>query len=400
MIVSKRDFDVDVARVNVRNLNVAGVAVPELDTARAYLARVRPVALQSLAAMYNPDDRLFAFRLEPGASGLSRSGISPRYTAITLIGLAEEPADTVRTVLGGHAVTDVCQKLAHLAPRMGNLGDVALTLWALHALGVQDLAAVESRLIELDPVTCDHPTVEVAWALVAACGSGAPGLVALRGPLAERLMAAVHPTSLLYPHLLGRQPRGRSHVCCYADLVYPIHALSTFAEVTGDQRALDAASRSADRLCGLQGEQGQWWWHYDYRTARVVEHYPVYAIHQDAMGPMALFALRKAGGSDHSHSVARGVAWLASAPELDGGSLVDESRRVIWRKVARREPGKLSRYLNAGASALHPALRVPALDTFFPATSIDFEDRPYHLGWMLYAWSARFASPEKDHGRR
>ena len=116
------------------------------------------------------------------------------------------------------------------------------------------------------------------------------------------------------------------------------------------------------------------------------------------MGPMALFALRKAGGPDHRAAVARGVQWLASAPELAGGSLVDRERSVIWRKVARREPGKLSRYLNAGASALHPALRAPGLDTLFPPQAIDYEDRPYHLGWMLYAWSHRLGSsaPQGD----
>ena len=81
--------------------------------------------------------------------------------------------------------------------------------------------------------------------------------------------------------------------------------------------------------------------------------------------------------------------WLAASPELAGGSLIDEGRGVIWRKVARREPGKLSRYLNAGASRVYAPLRVPGLDGLFPARSIDFEDRPYHLGWMLYAWSPR-----------
>jgi hypothetical protein len=46
----------------------------------------------------------------------------------------------------------------------------------------------------------------------------------------------------------------------------------------------------------------------------------------------------------------------------------------------------LSRYLQAGASRLSPALRVPGLDLLFPPRAIDYEDRPYHLGWVLYAW--------------
>lgn len=371
---------------------------PAFDAARAFITGLHPIAVQSLAAMYRRDERVFAFKVIPEHGRLVQAGVSPRYTAITVIGLADEPRDVTDAVLGGHSVHEVCQQLTATVPKMRNLGDVALTLWAIRAAGASGSDVAERRLLELSPVTDPHPTVEVAWALVAACFSENAEVAALRKPLADRLIAAAHPMSQLYPHLLGMQQAGRSHVSCYADLVYPIHALSTYAESTGDRRALDTASRSADRLVALQGSDGQWWWHYDYRTGAVVERFPVYAIHQDAMGPMALFALRKAGGPDHRAAVARGVQWLASAPELGGGSLVDRERSIIWRKVARREPGKLSRYLNAGASALHPALRAPGLDTLFPPQAIDYEDRPYHLGWMLYAWSRRMGSsaPQGD----
>jgi hypothetical protein len=81
------------------------------------------------------------------------------------------------------------------------------------------------------------------------------------------------------------------------------------------------------------------------------------------------------------------------APELGGGSLIDESAGLIWRKVARREPPKLSRFAQAAASRLHPALRAPGLDTLFPPCAVDYEDRPYHLGWLLHAWPAGRATP-------
>ena len=74
-------------------------------------------------------------------------------------------------------------------------------------------------------------------------------------------------------------------------------------------------------------------------------------------------------------------------PELEGGSLIDDGAGLIWRKVARREPGKLSALLQAAASRLHPRLRVPGLDLLFPP-AIDYEDRPYHLGWVLHAFPA------------
>ena len=82
-----------------------------------------------------------------------------------------------------------------------------------------------------------------------------------------------------------------------------------------------------------------------------------------------------------------GVA--AQLPRARGGSLVDDQAGLIWRKVARREPSKLARKLQALASAAHPSLRVPGLDAVFPPGAIDFEDRPYHLGWLFLAFPKR-----------
>jgi hypothetical protein len=144
-------------------------------------------------------------------------------------------------------------------------------------------------------------------------------------------------------------------------------------------------------MCERQGTAGQWWWHYDARTGSVLDGYPVYAIHQDAMGPMALFAVMAAPGRDYTGAIDRSLAWLESSPELGGASLVDEKADLIWRKVARREPRKATRYLQAAASAIHPGLRVPGTDVLFPPRSIDYEDRPYHLGWLMHAFPAASA---------
>jgi hypothetical protein len=97
-------------------------------------------------------------------------------------------------------------------------------------------------------------------------------------------------------------------------------------------------------------------------------------------------ALDEAGGGNHAEGIARGLDWLNRAPEVDA-PLLDRAADLIWRKVGRREPRKASRYIQAVASRLHPACRVPGLDRIFPADAIDYETRPYHLGWILFAWS-------------
>ena len=62
---------------------------------------------------------------------------------------------------------------------------------------------------------------------------------------------------------------------------------------------------------------------------------------------------------------------------------------LVWRKVGRTDPAKLVRRARAVVSRLHPSLRLGVMDGVFPATRIDFESRPYHLGWILYAWTDR-----------
>ena len=104
------------------------------------------------------------------------------------------------------------------------------------------------------------------------------------------------------------------------------------------------------------------------------------------MAPLGLFALEDAGGGKYAPNVERGLAWLARSPELEGGSLIDEAADLVWRKVARREPGKLARALQALASRAHAGLRVPGLEVALPPRAVDYEDRPYHPGWFLHAW--------------
>jgi len=331
---------------------------------------------------------LFAFRIRPNQGELILEGSSLRYTAIALIGLAGEDEAVQSSILAGVEVEEACGRLVRRMAESDNLGDVALTFWATCAVGSPDeRRSIEQRLIALKPDQAAHPTVEVAWALSALCADARGSLSSLCTRVARRLMTSFEAHSAMFPHKLGQASRGaRRHVSCFADMVYPIHALAVYSELSGNPEARDIVLRCASRISSLQGSNGQWWWHYDRRSGAIVERYPVYAVHQDAMAPMALFAIESATRVDLHSSIARGLGWLAHAPELGGRSLVDVERGIIWRKVARREPAKLNRYVQALASRLHPSFRMPGLDLLFRPSAVDYEDRPYHLGWLLYAW--------------
>ena len=354
-----------------------------------FATELRNLAISGLARMYRPEDGLFAFRVRRRGEELLLEGSSHRYTAIALIGLAGEEEPVQASVLAGIGAREACARLIGQLDRLENLGDVALVLWAACAAGHRDRRSAAERLLALQPDEEAHPTVEVAWTLAALCADLDAPVGALRNRLARRLIAAFEPRSGMFPHDLGGKRGGlRGHVCCFADLVYPLHALAWYAELFSDAEALETAVGCAGAICASQGPDGQWWWHYDRRSGEVVERYPVYAVHQDAMAPMALFALESAAAIGAHSAIARGLGWLAHAPELESGSLIDERAGLIWRKVARREPAKLSRYAQAAASRLHPALRIPGLDILFPPRVVDHEDRPYHLGWLLHAWPA------------
>ncbi len=353
------------------------------------------VAVRALVRMYDPATRTFCHCIRRGEQGDRTEGTSVRYAATVLIGLAEHPDSLAREVLHGQDSSDLCASLIAGLCEQSELGEVALTLWAARAMNHPDAPKALEVLRRVKPQACDAPTVEIAWSLSALVADERE--VARDDDLArlitDRLLRSFNDETSLFSHIPfdGNASSMRSHVACFADLVYPIQALSFYHQYDGDSDALAAATRCAQRMCDGQGALGQWWWHHDVRNGQCIEAYPVYSVHQDSMAPMALLALRKAAGVCHADAIARGLRWLENSPEIDG-SLFDKDADLIWRKVARREPGKLVRGLQATASKVHPSLRVPAANTIFPPTYIDYETRPYHMGWILYAWSDRLAS--------
>ena len=357
----------------------------------AFVARLRDVALRSLRRMYRPQKRVFAFRLRRTEDGLRLEGVSNRYTAMALIGLANEPAEVVADVLAGQSLSEVCGQLIERVSNSRDLGEVALALWCARMLGHPAAGRALGQLRAMSPHERNYPTVELSWALTAQLVPGSSVRdEQLSDAIARRLVASFQASSALFPHWpVGARPsRFRAHVTCYADLVYPIQALAHYHLARRDEQVLSVARRCATRMCELQGPVGQWWWHYDVRTGRVIERFPVYAVHQDAMAPMALFALEEACGDNEAFRTAvdRGLEWLEAAPELRGNTLVDERAPAIWRKVGRHEPGRLVRGMQAGFSRLHRSLRLSGADRIFPPGRIDYESRPYHMGWILYAW--------------
>ena len=72
--------------------------------------------------------------------------------------------------------------------------------------------------------------------------------------------------------------------------------------------------------------------------------------------------------------------------EGDMRDLVLDEPPITWRKVARADHRKVVRGLRAASTRIVPGARVAALDRVYPPGEVDYECRPYELGWLLYTW--------------
>jgi len=353
--------------------------------------RLLELSVQGLRGMYlaASQEVVQTVRGRPGPHGprVVGEGRNLRYAAIVALGLHRTPLEVQRDVLAGGTAAELSAVVAQRAIGSADPGAVALAAWAVAETENRCDTVLFDRLRGWLHCGAALPTVDVAWMLTAAVAAGFVGRTADVASQARHLLLSHQGPQGLFPHALPPESLGRlrSHVGCFADQVYPIQALARFAAANADADALDAANRCAARICALQGDGGQWWWHYDARGESVVEGYPVYSVHQHAMAPMALMDLFDAGGDDHRDAMALGVRWLSTHPEVLG-ELVDPRFGVIWRKVGRREPAKAVRKMNAATTAIRPGLKAPGLDRLCPTTLVDHECRPYELGWLLYAW--------------
>jgi len=272
-------------------------------------------------------------------------------------------------------------------------GDLGLALWAA---ALKDNQAAQLFLTKL--VTQWHSlknqcnAVELAWAL--------KGLSIIHRnerlnrqaryvleDVYNQLTALYNPqTSLFAKH--SRKGFANSvsrNIACFADQVYPILALSDYSQYFDDESASIMALSTADKICQLQGPQGQWWWHYDTKRGTVSEEYPVFSVHQDAMAPMALFAVDNVTSKDHTAYIEKGLQWLFFQNELKHQIAVPN--KIIYRDIHRRELKKFYRYFRGSLNSVGLNTLAKVAQKNISGFKLNPECRPYHLGWILYTWA-------------
>ena len=366
--------------------------VTALDPGTMDLGELMALAVRGLGPMFHRESRLFCHSLVKTPNGLTQLGISPRYTTMTLLGLQRLERAGEKSPFDTESILDA---LMQDRGWLDNIGDIGMMLWLLAEVAPDRLKNFWQTMnldrgLDNYRGVRDGFTMELAWFLAGlshakiSAGNQLPDLTNL-ALATHRLLIANQGKSGAFGHQAsGTSLRGlvRGRIGTFADQVYPIYALSFFARAFESEPSVQAAQRCADLICRVQGDMGQWWWHYDAPTGAVVRRYPVYSVHQDGMAPMALYALGKITGQDFSGPISKGLRWIYAENEL-GTDMREISSNIIWRRI---HPTKKLTMLADDVFGMIGAARNAASRQ---SMGILYECRPYHLGWLLYAFAGR-----------
>lgn len=346
------------------------------------------LAVNGLVNMFDSEKKLFCYRVRKTRNGLEKEGTSYRYTIISLLGLYKYGSQGMQSPI---STQDTIKALVERSREINNVGDLGLLIWlcGLAAPGlitrIFDSSSINNWRSDYHDAV-QGKTMELAWFLTGLTYVSLANCE-LSNPL-QKIILQVYDTLRnnyggrgIFGHqkktTLSGMIRGR--IGSFADQVYPIYALSKFGKVYDNEEALRIARECGNAICSLQGPLGQWWWHYDSLTGKVIGSYPVYSVHQDGMAPMALFALSEVTGLNFDTSIYKGLEWISGNNEL-GFNLVDASQNVIWRSFYRK---KYKMWCDEVLSLAQFTKNEKNCRDLI----VLYESRPYHLGWLLYAFA-------------
>lgn len=355
-------------------------------------------AVYGLYHYYKNYDKNFHYTVKRQAEDCIRpEGYSLRYAAISHIGISKWLAcrpwdrDRLPSLWG-----DILNEL----PKTNDIGDVALCLWAGCEGAINEKTEIiANRLLSLWK---DHQekcnSVELGWVLKA-CLMVRGSMPELGGKVDSMMRESYlmlihhyHSTAGLFcrHRRQGFKQKISGQIACFADQVYPIVAMSHYGRLFDDKKAKSVASQVVAKICEYQGSLGQWMWHYDVVHNRLCEAYPVFSVHQHSMAPMAIFASDDVNGEDHNRQIELGAKWLLGDNEL-GENLIVPEQGVIWRDIERREPEKRTRNIKGLCYTYGMKPIGDLLTRRYDTYKVNYECRPYELGWILYAWADKFA---------
>jgi poly-beta-1,6-N-acetyl-D-glucosamine synthase len=364
-----------------------------VDTSPRSSADLCELAAGGLMQMFDAKRSLFCDIYNQTQMGMRQEGISHRYTMMALLGLHRYERSGKHSPIRSAPILD--SLLCDLG-WVGNRGDLGLLLWTCVELAPERVPEVYAKVLSSGELGTFRDgregwTMEVAWFLTGLASCYLAGYADLPR-LAENVKAARQILESncgpcgVFCHLSRHKSIAgylRGRIGTFADQVYPIIAFARLSQALDDEKARKMALLSAERMCALQGSLGEWSWHYDSVSGRVVSRYPVYSVHQHAMGPMMLFAVEEATGNSFDSAIQKSVSWISGNNELHQ-DFVEPSFGLVWRCI---HLNSMDAFVDGGLRFLQ--LRDAASDA--SRLKVRHECRPYELGWLLYAFAGQEA---------
>lgn len=349
-----------------------------------------PVALHGLAQMQDARSGLFSHKASLGAEGkVTNQGVNPLYTGACIIGLLSRQEGHVEPY-----ASRARQALDALLARSHERDPAVLgtLLWGCVLAGRADASRVAATIVEVtEPSRSSSMQLGLAVSGLARwmrAGDESDSRIAtsardLARELQRRFVSKAHVFAAT-GRRRGLDP-GVHRLTSFASQVYPVQGLCELALAT-DTAPPSEVAQVCNYLMESQGERGQWWWFYSTRARKVIEGYPVYSVHQDAMAFLAMLPAIQLLVGDYRPALIRGLRWVTGDNEL-GESLVDPTHGLIYRAIQRRgadadgfagwsQRQRAAVYLAAVANR---RLRAPR------NVEVLRECRSYHLGWLLLA---------------
>jgi hypothetical protein len=375
---------------NAKNIEYSEANVKLPNSSNSQIASLIELSVKGLISLYDEKQGLFAFYIKDNRKIPMPLGWSICYTAITLLGLHKVHPSQLNTL----GVINQQKSLHSLVANWKNadkFGHLGLIQWANAECEGQYSNDVTYGIAKgtSEDNSRRLPTTELAWLLTGICATyqhlhADDMLRELAFYYFKALTNNFNPQTGLFRHS-ATKTNLRSHIGNFADQIYSVFALSLFYEVFNHKQALVYAEQCADCLCSLQGREGQWWWHYHSRHGVVSFPYPVFSVHQDGMGPMGLQKLSSVSGKNFDDPIYMGLDWLFGSNEL-GLEMIDWERNLIWRDIETSSLASVTRYISF-LLAETGLVSSSSLKNSGYVLKLNYEIRPYELGWLLYAFA-------------
>jgi hypothetical protein len=352
------------------------------------VAHLNSLALEALKYLLDEKERLFCRGAVWTKRGIVRDLPSRKVTTIVLLGLQRLARSGAAH---GFDLATIQREVFADSSWIRSAGDLGLFLWFTALCAPEKFATAlsgfdwDATLRTFADSRQEH-TLGLAWLLTGIAHAWQVG-AEIQTDLTDlavslyRILRDNQSATGLFGHAAARHGISgivSSRFGTFADQMFAIYALVAFAQAFDIEEPLEPALNCANAVCGLQGPMGQWWSWYDKDRGCVVKRYPMHAVNQHGIAPLALSALEGTSRVSFLEPVRKGLAVVSAEDEwsLDSGKNEND---VAWDRVELC--GKIATCCKGLLEFAHLS-RKPRQERL----RLRCEMRPEHFGWLLYAF--------------